>query len=242
MSKMRKEYDPNKVKRRKRKPIVYIICEGKETETLYFKHFRSRNCLVDIIPIPSKHKAAEHLVKHAKSLISQADYYPKDGDQLWCVFDCDDNKDSELQAAISYSEKHGYKIAYSNPAFEYWYLLHFEKRNGYLKDSATVIDILKNKGYLENYGKSVDVFEELQEHQPEAIQYAKERVDNNKPGSGGNDKFEDYTDDVPADEKQLSVALQILRAAGFGKASTSMCLLMGLKQHAIKMDGLLILQ
>lgn len=146
MSKMRKEYDPNKVKRRKRKPIVYIICEGKETETLYFKHFRSRNCLVDIIPIPSKHKAAEHLVK-------------------------------QLQAAISYSEKHGYKIAYSNPAFEYWYLLHFEKRNGYLKDSATVIDILKNKGYLENYGKSVDVFEELQEHQPEAIQYAKERVE-----------------------------------------------------------------
>ena len=32
MSKMRKEYDPNKVKRRKRKPIVYIICEGKETD------------------------------------------------------------------------------------------------------------------------------------------------------------------------------------------------------------------
>lgn len=31
-------------------------------------------------------------MKHAKSLISQADYYPKDGDQLWCVFDCDDKK------------------------------------------------------------------------------------------------------------------------------------------------------
>lgn len=42
MSKMRKEYDPNKAVRRKRKPIIYIICEGKETETLYFKHFRSR--------------------------------------------------------------------------------------------------------------------------------------------------------------------------------------------------------
>lgn len=155
MSKMRKEYDPNKVKRRKRKPIVYIICEGKETETLYFKHFRSRNCLVDIIPIPSKHKAAEHLVKHAKSLISQADYYPKDGDQLWCVFDCDDNKDSELQAAISYSEKHGYKIAYSNPAFEYWYLLHFEKRNGYLKDSANFSHYDQFKTGLEASGVTV---------------------------------------------------------------------------------------
>ena len=51
MSKMRKEYDPNKVTRRKRKPIIYIICEGKETETLYFKHFRSRNCLVDILSL-----------------------------------------------------------------------------------------------------------------------------------------------------------------------------------------------
>ena len=65
---MRKEYNPDKAAQRKRRPIIYIICEGKETETLYFKHFRSRNCLVDIIPISSKHKAAEHLVKHAKAL------------------------------------------------------------------------------------------------------------------------------------------------------------------------------
>ena len=46
-----------------------------------------------------------------------------------------------------------------------------------MKDSAAVIDILKNKGYLENYGKSEDVFEKLQGHQAEAIQYAKERVE-----------------------------------------------------------------
>lgn len=51
MAKLRKEYNPNKASRRKRRPIIYIICEGKETETLYFKHFRSRNCLVDIVPI-----------------------------------------------------------------------------------------------------------------------------------------------------------------------------------------------
>ena len=177
MAKMRKEYDPNKVVRRKRRPIIYIICEGKETETLYFKHFRSRNCLVDIIPISSKHKAAEHLVKHAKSLISQADYYPKDGDQLWCVFDCDDNKEQELRATTEYADKHRYQIAYSNPSFEYWYLLHFEKRNGYLKDCDTVIGILKSKGYLENYEKSVDVFDELLPNQAEAIERAKERVE-----------------------------------------------------------------
>lgn len=177
MAKMRKEYNPNKVARRKRRPIIYIICEGKETETLYFKHFRTRNCLVDIVPIPSKHKAAEHLVKHAKSLISQSDYYPKDGDQLWCVFDRDDNKDHELQAAVEYAQKQGYHIAYSNPSFEYWYLIHFEKRNGFIKDSATVIDLLKRNGYLANYEKSVDVYEELSAYQETAIERAKERVE-----------------------------------------------------------------
>ena len=177
MAKLRKEYDPDKVARRKRRPIIYIICEGKETETLYFKHSRSRNCLVDIVPIPSKHKAAEHLVKHAKSLISQSDYYPKDGDQLWCVFDRDDNKDHELQAAVAYAQKQKYNIAYSNPSFEYWYLLHFEKRNGYLKDCDAVIDILKRNDYLANYGKSVDVYEQLQENQQKAIDRAKGRVE-----------------------------------------------------------------
>lgn len=177
MAKMKKEYNPNKAVRRKRRPIIYIICEGKETETLYFKHFRSRNCLVDIVPIPSKHKAAEHLVKHAKSLISQSDYYPKDGDRLWCVFDRDDNKEQELQTAVAYARKQGYEIAYSNPSFEYWYLIHFEKRNGYLKDSDTVIDILKRNGYLENYEKSADVYEQLLALQQTAIARAKERVE-----------------------------------------------------------------
>ena len=145
MAKMRKEYDPNKVKQRKRKPIIYIICEGKETEVLYFKHFRTRNCLVDIVPMTSKYTAAEHLVKNAKGLLSHAD-------------------------------KNGYKIVYSNPSFEYWYLLHFVKHNGYLKGSNAVIEQLKKKDRLEKYEKSTDVFDALLPHQTEAIERAKERV------------------------------------------------------------------
>ena len=177
MAKMRKEYDPNKVKQRKRKPIIYIICEGKETEVLYFKHFRTRNCLVDIVPMTSKYTAAEHLVKNAKGLLSHADYFPKDGDQLWCVFDRDDNTNAQLKAAGEHADKNGYKIVYSNPSFEYWYLLHFVKHNGYLNDSNAVIEQLKKKDRLEKYEKSIDVFDALLPHQTEAIQRAKERVE-----------------------------------------------------------------
>ena len=174
---MIKEYDPNKVKQRKRKPIIYIICEGKETEVLYFKHFRTRNCLVDIVPMTSKYTAAEHLVKNAKGLLSYADYFPKDGDQLWCVFDRDDNTNAQLKAAGEHADKNGYKIAYSNPSFEYWYLLHFVKHNGYLNDSNAVIEQLKKKDRLEKYEKNTDVFDTLLPHQTEAIQRAKERVE-----------------------------------------------------------------
>ena len=176
MARMKKEYDPNKAGRRKRRPIIYIVCEGKETETKYFKHFRTRNCLVDIVPISSKYQAAEHLVKHAKSLV-QKDYYPKDGDQIWCVFDCDDNSNEALRNAALYAEKQGYKIAYSNPCFEYWYLLHFMKHNSHLSGADDVLRLLQVKGRIENYEKNLDVFAVLQPYQNEAIQRAKERLE-----------------------------------------------------------------
>ena len=82
MAKLKKEYNPNRPDKRYRRPIIYIVCEGKETETLYFKHFRARNCLVDIVPIRTKNTAAEPLVKRAKALLSQAEYSPKDGDEI----------------------------------------------------------------------------------------------------------------------------------------------------------------
>ncbi len=59
--------------------------------------------------------------------------------------------------------------------------------------------------------------------------------DETQPGSGGNDKFEDYTDDVPSMKKQLSVALQIQRAAGSERLAQHV-FAYGMKQHAIKMD------
>ncbi len=177
MARIRKDYNPDSAGRRKRKPIIYIICEGKETETKYFKHFRSRNCLVDIIPISSKYTAAEHLVKHAKSLLSQEDYFPKDGDQLWCVFDCDENSNTSIKTAEAQAKQKGYKIAYSNPCFEYWYLLHFVNQKGYLNGADEVIRLLKDKSRLPKYEKSADVFTELLPHQTDAIKRAKERLE-----------------------------------------------------------------
>lgn len=179
MARLRKEeYNPDGITgRRKRRSIVYIICEGKETERKYFKHFRTRNCLVDVVPLPSKYQAAEYLVKQAEKLISQSEYYKEDGDQIWCVFDCDENSNEALKNAEKYADKKGYHIAYSNPCFEYWYLLHFMQQNRHFSGAGEVLRLLRSKDCLERYEKNQDVFADLQSRQSEAIRRAKERLD-----------------------------------------------------------------
>ena len=39
-----KEISRKSAHTRKRNPVVYLICEGSETEIRYFKRFRSRGC------------------------------------------------------------------------------------------------------------------------------------------------------------------------------------------------------
>ena len=44
--------------------------------------------------------------------------------QVWCVFDMDSFK-AHFSNAISSAKAKEFKVAYSNEAFELWYLLHF---------------------------------------------------------------------------------------------------------------------
>lgn len=103
-------------------------------------------------------------------------YYPDEGDQIWCVFDRDENTDEMLKRAETLAGKNGYHIAYSNPAFELWFLLHFVNQTTELTDCNAVIRQLKQKGRLENYEKSQDIYSILLEKQPEAIKRSENRI------------------------------------------------------------------
>ena len=63
-----KEISRRPTRSRKRNPVVYLICEGSETEIRYFKRFRSRGCNIDIIPISSQYKSADRFVQKAKAI------------------------------------------------------------------------------------------------------------------------------------------------------------------------------
>lgn len=171
-----KEIERKASGRRKRNPVVYLICEGSETEIRYFKKFRSRECNIDIVPIPSQYKSADKLVQKARATIGYSPYYPDEGDIIGCVFDRDDNTNAMLSKAKQVAIKEGYQIAFSNPSFEVWFLLHFNNQTTPVENCESAIKLLKKKGRLEQYEKNKEVYEQLKPLQETAIDRAKKRV------------------------------------------------------------------
>lgn len=171
-----REISRKPVRGRKRNPVAYLICEGTETEIRYFKRFRSRGCHIDIIPIPSQYKAADRLVQKARATMGTNPYYPDEGDVIWCVFDRDENSDEALQKAKHTAAREGYQLAYSNPSFELWFLLHFVNQRTEAADCQALIQMLKQPGRLERYEKNQDVYDQLEPLQEKAIERAKQRI------------------------------------------------------------------
>lgn len=152
-----KGYSPRKVDTREVKKRFLIVCEGEKTEPNYFRSFRVPKNIVEI-DVQGLGENPSKLVQSAKELIKEEDY-----DRVWCVFDRDCWTKEDFNNAIHCAESHGFKVAYSNEAFELWYVLHFEflntgiPRSDYLqkltsllgqkyqKNSSTIYDDLLDK-------------------------------------------------------------------------------------------------
>jgi hypothetical protein len=104
------------------KPLILIVCEGKNTEPSYFRQFRVSSAIVKAI---GEGYNTASLVNRAIVLAEEREY-----EKVWCVFDKDDFDSNEFNNAISIAEGKGFGIAYSNQAFEYWIILHFDDHQG----------------------------------------------------------------------------------------------------------------
>ncbi len=109
------------------KPTILIVCEGENTEPSYFKQFKLSSATIE--PIGEGYNTVS-LVKRAVVFSRQKEY-----DQVWCVFDADPKPDNPNQAknfneAVRLAEKNKFGVAYSNQAFEYWLILHFDDHQG----------------------------------------------------------------------------------------------------------------
>jgi len=109
------------------KPKILIVCEGKNTEPSYFRQFRLSSATIEAI---GEGFNTLSLVSRAIELSLKCRY-----DKKWVVFDRDPKPDNPSQAsdfneAIRLAKKNGFGVAYSNQAFEYWIILHFNDHQG----------------------------------------------------------------------------------------------------------------
>ena len=88
------------------------------------------------------------------------------------VFDKDDNEDFE--DAIKLAKSKGYKVAYSNQAVEYWFILHFYDHHGEQLSRESYADMINHHTkplgveYNESKIVSKDFFEILMSKNPES--------------------------------------------------------------------------
>lgn len=104
------------------KPTLLIACEGENTEPSYFRQFRLSSATIKVI---GEGYNTISLVSRTSQLAKEREY-----DQVWCVFDKDEFPDEHFNRAIAMGETQSFGVAYSNQAFEYWIILHFEDHQG----------------------------------------------------------------------------------------------------------------
>lgn len=143
-----------------------IVCQGKKTEPYYFRGFRLSK---EFAKIDWASVTPLQLVDEAIYLWNKE---KEDFDQVWCVFDRDIFTKNDFNGALSKAREYGIQVAYSNQAFELWFLLHFnyldtgQDRNDLCKKLSKKIE----GGYEKNNRNMYELLEPLQN---DAIRNAK---------------------------------------------------------------------
>lgn len=167
------DYLRRQTKARETRKKFLIVCEGEKTEVNYFKAFTVPNKIE--VRVKGEGKNSLSLVEKAIKIIDnlkQDDSF----DQIWCVFDKDNCSKEQFNQAEGLAKQKNIKIAYSNEAFEIWFILHFQyldiatSRSEYL---TILTKQMQKYGLLneqEKYEKNrEDMYEKLKPYQRTAI-------------------------------------------------------------------------
>lgn len=156
---------------RRIKQSFLIVCEGECTEPDYFRAFRMTAATVKAI---GQAMNTTSLVNKAISIRDAEEKKKRTYDQCWVVFDKDDFPAKDFNGAIALAERNGFRVAYSNQAFEYWFLLHFNLYRGALHRSqyADMLTKLTGMTYSKSDGFGTMMYNRLVCLQPQAIRNA----------------------------------------------------------------------
>lgn len=163
------EYKPKSG--RKGPPIdkLLIVCEGEETEPNYFNSFPINLGELQVKVIGTGYNTLS-LVKKTIEIIKKDEKAGIKYNQKWCVFDKDSFQN--FDNAIKMAHAHNIRTAYSNEAFELWFILHFNYLHTPLERSQYkhYLDKYLNSSYSKN---SKNMYKELLKNEKTAIDNAK---------------------------------------------------------------------
>ncbi len=130
---------------------ILLVVEG-QTEQIYFSEMRifERVPGISIVPKIAQHSDLYHVLKTALNEFNFGVY-----DSIWCVFDKDtllsNNITDEVKTLLNKAINNGIKIADSFPAFEIWFLLHYEMpKQTYNNQDEVIKNLIK---HISDYSK-----------------------------------------------------------------------------------------
>ena len=134
------------------RPRILIACEGEKTEPNYFVDVRRRFEKVsdDLCVVLPECGVPMSVVRRAKKEKKAAKYEGRPFDEVWVVFDRDEHPDVENAIQMARANKFG--IAFSNPCFELWYLLHFQNQTGFIDRHAAERTL---REHIDGYDKNL---------------------------------------------------------------------------------------
>lgn len=164
----RESYEREVATRLPRKTFL-IVCEGTKTEPNYFRSFEVLSAKVEI---RGTGRNTLSLVHYAEQILDERD---EEFDEVWLVFDKDSFSSVSFNNAVFFCQAHhdkGFRVAYSNEAFELWYLLHFELITKPI--SRFNYNAMLSKRMKTYYKKNLpNMYQQLLPRQPLAIENAK---------------------------------------------------------------------
>lgn len=154
------------------KQSFLIVCEGENTEPDYFNAFRLTSANVKAV---GQGISTTRLVQKAMSIKNDERSKGNVYDQYWVVFDKDDFTNNDFNSAITLAESNGIKVAYSNQAFELWFLLHCRLIQGAMHRSqyASKLNEHLDFEYSKVRGIGAVMYHKLLPKQPDAIRNAR---------------------------------------------------------------------
>ena len=163
--------------KRKRSPIILLVCEGKnKSERKYFSHFQERDTAYRLIIKDSEATDVLGMAKRAKNLYAEYQMDSQIGDHAFCLVDLDLRTDKYLSLLQAKKRFPTVEFIVSNPCFEVWLLYYFSANPKAETSSKSVKEQLKK--YIPEYEEALDVYAQYSLHDKHSVAVERSKFKN----------------------------------------------------------------